>query len=515
MTLIPFLPTPCRIVRAVACLAVSLQGVVFSTAPAAADDRPNVLFIAVDDLRPETGAYGNAMIPTPHLDAIADSGVLFNKAYCQYALCAPSRASLLTGLRPDTTGIYDYRKNPGKAQFDEAMHDARTLPQHFREAGYNTLSVGKIFHANAVDQDAWTEERNAPAPQWPSKEIRDQIKQAEAEAKAKGRGKFGMLRASKGPASAILDLPDHRFKDGAISGVAVDFLKDYAKKDEPFFLAVGFVKPHLPFVAPKRAADRIDFDAVEVPSRDEPKNVSNFALVKSWYDMRHYPDIRVNGDLNDQQTRELIYAYYACVAHVDDQVGRVMKQLERLGVADNTIVVVWGDHGWKLGDYGDWGKHTAMELDARVPLMVRAPGMASGAASDALVELIDLYPTLADLAGLDIPDHVEGTSFAPVLESPDMPWKPGALTLQNRSANEFGNDAIGYSMRTDHFRYTEWRDRATGEVLDVELYDHRDSSLASENLAPRSDYADELERHAALLAGGWRGLQTIPAPEPE
>ena len=478
-----------------------------------AADTPNILFIAVDDLRPELGAYGHPLVQSPHLDRLARDGLLFNRAYCQQALCAPSRTSLMTGRRPGIPGI-NATDSQNKNTLRQAIAQNLTLPEHLRAHGYTTLNVGKTFHTyDTTAKNAWDREmkpggghyqrpENLQAQQRLEQQIRDEGPSA--------RWKYGGA-----PASESADAPDDQYQTHRIADRAIQMLREHRAKqpDRPFFLGVGFYKPHLPLIAPQRYWELYDRDQIQVPSYDHPPGVSRFALVPTWYEMRLYGDIpRGQKPLSPEKARELIHGYYACVSFVDVQVGRLLDELDHQGLAQNTVVVVWGDHGWKLNDYGDWSKYTNMEFDTRIPLIVRGPGVEPGQ-TDALVELIDLYPTLCELAGADVPGHVEATSFVPLLADHDRPWKQAALSYYDRR----NPDGEGLSIRDPRWRYTEWRDYQSGQVLDRELYDHAAGPRAEKNLAADPAHADTVERLAAMLHAGWRSLtpqDTAPATEP-
>ncbi|MEM7627601.1 MAG: sulfatase [Planctomycetota bacterium] len=483
-----------------------LSTVFFTFTLSVASAQPNILFLAIDDLRPDLGAYGNDLIHSPNLDAIAADGLLFQRAYCQAALCAPSRTSLMSGLRPGVPGINgtDSQKKP---VVNEALKRVETLPQVLRAGGYTTLNVGKIFHTyDTSGTDAWDRQLKPGGGgyQLESNRQRDRIRQQ----KMKEEGRSAGWRYQRGFASEAADAPDDRYQTHRIATRGIRLMREHVEQnaDEPFFLAIGFHKPHLPFVAPKKYWDLYDRDRIELPQRAEPVGVPEFSLVPSWYEMRQYGDIPKDRsrELGDNKTRELIHGYYACISFVDAQVGRIMAELENQGLAENTVVIVWSDHGFKLGDYGDWSKYTNMEIDTRVPLLVAGPGVVKGKQTEALVELIDLYPTVTELAGVVTPKHVEATSFVPLLSDPDRPWKRGALSYYDRR----NPDAEGFSLRDERFRYTEWRDYETGEVLARELYDHAERVVVDRNLADDPAYAATVERLAAWLAGGWEGLRT-------
>lgn len=429
----------------------------------------NVLFIAVDDLRPQLGCYGNKMVKSPNIDQLAASGLLFERAYCQQAVCSPSRTSLLTGLRPDSTKVYDL-----VTHFRTTIPDVVTLPQHFKNHGYQTAWWGKLFHANLLDPVSWTQQGDQMEPKsnWRA--------YATDEAKAIAEQNKGA-----GPAYEMADLPDNAYPDGKIAEKAIETMRQL--KDKPFFLAVGFFKPHLPFNAPRKYWDLYnpsDFSLPELQSA--PRNAPALAST-GWGELRNYAGIPAKGPMSDEQARQLIHGYHACVSYTDAQIGKVLDELKRLGLDKNTVVVLWGDHGWKLGEYGQWAKHTNFEIDTRVPLVARIPGMkASGKKTNALVEFVDIYPFLCEAVGLPKPPHLQGTSFMPLLSKPAMAWKKTAFSQYPR-----GGGVMGYSMRTDRYRYTKWL-KPDGSVVATELYDLRKDPRASVNVAQEAAYAKAL-----------------------
>ncbi|MEZ6017752.1 MAG: sulfatase [Planctomycetota bacterium] len=443
--------------------------------------RPNVLFIAVDDLRPALGCYGDAAAITPNLDRLAKQGLQFNRAYCQVAVCNPSRASLMTGQRPDSLGVWTL-----PIHFREAKPDAITIPQWFRRFGYTAVSHGKIYHNPTPDPQSWSEAiRDLPALPYPWPEgTRERVKAAQ-DALPDDDWRKSSLRALS---TAAPELADNEVLDGARTDMAIEDLRRLGKQPEPFFLALGFIRPHLAWVAPKKYWDMHDPSNLPVltDQRVTP-NTPRYALANNselshYVDLIDFPDPWNGEPLPLEQARHLVHGYYACVSYIDAQIGRLMAALEEEGLSENTIVVLWSDHGWKLGEYRGWGKMTNYEIDARVPLLISAPGMkARGKQTDQLVELLDVYPTLCDLAGIDRPGFVEGASLAPILDDTEHKVRNAAVSQYYRKLN--GLEYMGYSIRTDSHRMIEWRDFSTGEVTARELYDHRASSLETENIA--------------------------------
>lgn len=453
----------------------------------------NVLMVAVDDLRPEMGCYGRDYMVTPNIDKLAGEGLLFENAYCQQAVCAPSRISLMTGLRPDSTGIYDL-EHP----LDDNLPDTLTLFQHFKENGYKTICLGKIYHHTNDDHEYIDVLDRCSADAWVSKEnvaLRDRLRR---EAKAKGLDpKLKEYRHfTHGPPYESADVPDNTYGDGICADRAIEELRRMG--DQPFFLAVGFKKPHLPFIAPKKYWDLYDPDEIVIPAKDEPKGAPS-AATTNWGELRNYHGVPDEGYVSDELARNLIHGYRASVSYIDAQLGRILEELDKQGLRENTLIVLWGDHGWKLGEYGDWCKHTNFELDTHVPLIYSGPGVPKGKRSMALVEYIDIFPTLSQGAGLHDP-KVEGLSSVPLFEKPNLKWKRAAFSQYPRSRG------MGYSIRSGKWRYTEWIDRE-GKLAAQELYDHSKSDVASENLAGHPEYAKVVKRLSAILKAGPEGAK--------
>jgi iduronate 2-sulfatase len=344
---------------ALAWFVLNLQGVVASEA----SERPNILLICVDDLKPVLGCYGDSIAQTPNIDQFARNSVLFESAYCNQAVCSPSRNALMTGLRPQTLGIYDLGTN-----FRKSAPDAVTLAQHFQQSGYTTQAMGKIFHVghgNGEDTASWTEPHWRPtAPQY-------QLAESQTEKRQTSNG-------ARVPATESADVDDAAYGDGLIANEAAQRIQSAAKAKAPFFIAVGFLKPHLPFVAPKKYWDMYDASKLPMPQiLDPPKDAPSFAA-QFGGELRQYSNMPMSGKISEEDTRRLIHGYYAATSYTDAQIGKVLASLEESGVADNTIVVLWGDHGWHLGDHGMWCKHTNYEQATRIPLIISSPGCAAG-----------------------------------------------------------------------------------------------------------------------------------------
>ncbi|MEX1241416.1 MAG: sulfatase [Cyclobacteriaceae bacterium] len=455
-----------------------------------AEDRMNVLFIAIDDLRPELGSYGKSYIYSPNIDGLASEGLLFERAYCQQAVCSPSRTSLLTGLRPDATGVYNLTTH-----FRKTTPDVVTLPQYFKENGYHTQWWGKIYHAALLDSISWSVDS---PPYEPGSNWRGYVLEESKKIAGEHNG--------NGPAFEKADLPDNAYPDGKIADGAVASLQKLALGGKPFFLAVGFLKPHLPFNAPKKYWDLYDPSAIVLPAHQSPPDHAPAFAGHNSGELRAYHGIPDKGLLTREQSVQLIHGYRACVSYTDAQVGRLLTELKRTGLDKNTIVILWGDHGWKLGDYGMWAKHTNFEVDTHAPLILRVPRMRNrGSRTPALVEFIDIYPSLCELAGLAIPGRLPGRSFVPLIDDPQLPWKNAAFSQYPRG------DMMGYSMRTDQYRFTKWRKKGQpSEIVAYELYDLRSDPHGFVNIAPQAESKKVIERLSRIMRDAGIGEQPIP-----
>jgi iduronate 2-sulfatase len=465
-----------------------------------ATDRLNVLFIAVDDLRPELGCYGAPLVQSPNIDRLAAGGLTFNRAYCQQALCSPSRTSLLTGRRPDTTKVYNLEKH-----FRTELPEVITLPQLFKQHGYHSQGLGKIYHgANLDDAPSWS------VPSWKSnKPIYGPAGQKIYEARVAERKSQGLTArwrqdGIKGPAWEAADVPDNALPDGDIADKAIEVLRE--RRNETFFLAVGFLRPHLPFVAPKKYFELYDPKKFELARNPYVPSNSPAFVPYHWGELRGYLGMPAEGPLTDEQARQMIHGYHASVSYIDAQVGRLLTELEQLKLRDRTIVILWGDHGWQLGEHGHWCKHTNYEEATRAPLIFSVPGQkTAGRNTDALVEFVDIFPSLAELCGLPLPEGLEGSSFKPLLENPTRPWKTAAFSQYPRPVPGVGR-AMGHSLRTDRYRLTEWT--IPGKDFKVsELYDYHKDPQGNVNVAEQADYAAKLQELSAQLQRGWKNAR--------
>ena len=464
---------------------------VVAVATPARGARPNVLFIAVDDLRPALNCYGDPAAVSPNIDRLAARGTLFTRAYCQQAVCSPSRNGVLTGRRPDTIRIYDLPTN-----FRTTLPDVVTLPQHFKQNGYHAEGMGKIYHVghgNRDDEASWS------VPSW-NPPARARVGQPQPQPAPADRA---AQKRARGRPFAARDVADEALPDGRIAAHAIERLGALAAGDKPFFLAVGFHKPHLPFVAPRKYWDMQDVSklpAGEPPAL--PEGAPAYAGNNSG-ELRQYAGVPDRGPIPPDLARQLVHGYYACVSYTDAQIGRVLDELERLGLRDNTIVILWGDHGFQLGDHGLFCKHTNFEKAVRSTLMLAAPGQRRpGSRADGFVEFVDIYPTLCELAGLPLPAGLEGTSFVPLLHDPATPWKKAAFSQWPKQVPRIGQ-GMGHSVRTERYRFTEWTVPGT-DHRGLELYDYQADPHESVNLAPSPAHAHVVKELTAVLRGGWR-----------
>ncbi|NLW50888.1 MAG: sulfatase [Candidatus Brocadiaceae bacterium] len=437
-----------------------------------ADAKPNVLFIPIDDLRPQLGCYGRLQMVTPHIDALAGEGTLFERAYCQVPVCGATRASLLTGVRPTRDRFVTF-----STWADEDLPGALTLPEHFRTHGYATLSAGKVFHHPPdCAERSWSE-----APWYfhgPGEDWRNYLLPKSLQAGPRGPG----------APFECADVPDNAYFDGRTADQAIRQLRRLKDGGQPWFLACGFVKPHLPFNAPKRYWDLYRREDVDLADNPFPPEDAPGEALHDWGELRKYLGIPAEGPLSDDMARGMVHGYYAATSYADAQVGSVLAELDRLGLSESTIVVVWGDHGWQLGEHGLWCKHCNFNTSLNAPLIVRAPGMRRGGRCTALTEFLDVYPTLCELADLPLPDHLDGSSFASFLDSPQQPGKEAVYSRYN----------AGDSVRTDTHLYTEWTDDE-GRVAARMLYDHNVDPDENRNLAARPENAALVAQLAAML----------------
>jgi len=459
----------------------------------------NVLFIAVDDMRTELNCYGAEHIHSPNIDRLARQGIQFNSAFVQQSICMASRASLMSGYRPEQKGIYT-----GESVKD-LLPGVVTLNKLFAQNGYETSAFGKIYHYKSDQLEQFGDNFMDPMDKWAgrgylSDEAIEQMHYNESHP-VEGRN-----HPDRGPAFEWADVPDSAYIDGYNTEYALRKLDNYKKEGKPFFMAVGFHKPHLPFVAPKKYWDMYPLDEVALPEITEPPLHSTPHTLRSWGELRNYYGMpKYKQAVSEDTTLILRQGYYACVSYVDALIGKLLDQLDELDLAGNTIIVLWGDHGYKLGDYGYWCKWSNMDIDTRVPLIFSIPGGKQGECSEAMCELQDIYPTLAELCGLELPAHVEGSSLVPVLNDPGMPWEESSYTVWPHNRWDYDQTIMGYSVKTPDFNYTEWVKLNSGEVLDRDLYDHRNDPRETVNVVNDPAYEEltqALAKECAVLKAG-------------
>ncbi|MEM1294334.1 MAG: sulfatase [Verrucomicrobiota bacterium] len=453
----------------------------FSNEAEAESPKPNVLFIAADDLRLNLGCYGDELAVTPHLDQLATRSIRFDRAYCQFASCNASRASVLTGQRPDSISVYrlgtDYRKT---------APDAITLPQHFREHGYHTESIGKILHNYGKSHDndrAWS----VPARF-------DKVSHFQDYALPENKAQKATVAES-----APLEGRDDPYVDAEITADAVATIHRLAESDQPFFLAVGFMKPHSPYNAPQKFWDLYQRnDLLPLSSEDRATNISALNWPKAG-EIRGFVDVPRKGPIPVETQARMRHGYYAATSYLDANIGKVLQALKAGGLADNTIILFWSDHGYHLGENDHWAKVTVRELDAHVPLLVSAPGQVPGT-SDAIVEYVDLFPTLSDLCGLPNPQGIDGRSFVPLMKGTTDSFRPAALTQSSRPWSGKGPiQQMGYSIRTPNYRYTQWVQLDSQAVIAEEIYDLRNDLYQRTNQIENPAFNDAIAEHRRIL----------------
>ncbi|SMC80423.1 sulfatase [Cellulophaga tyrosinoxydans] len=430
----------------------------------------NILLIAVDDLRPELNFYRAHHIQSPNLDNLAAESLVFNSAYCNVPVCGASRASLMTGARPTRNRFLD-----AHTKKDDDFPEAISLPMLLKQNGYKTISNGKIYHYNKDDEKAWDEIWQAlPVFNFAIPENQKIAK-----------------NTSRGLPFESADVHDSIYRDGKVTLKVMNDLRKLKKSNQPFFLTMGLSRPHLPFTAPKKYWDMYDRDAIKLPeSYMQPETTPKQAF-HNFGELRQYENIPNKGDLPDELAKELIHGYYACVSYIDAQIGLVLDELKRLDLEENTIVILWGDHGWNLGDHKLWCKHVTFETALRTPLLIKVPGKTNGKKTEAITEYIDIYPSLAELVGLKSPKTVEGKSFVPIIN--------GEKSTKNWAVSKF-KDAVTF-IKDDIF-YTEWTD-AMGVAYARMLFDHKTDPLELDNLAEKPEYSELVESLSIELRQKW------------
>lgn len=488
-------------------------------------ERPNILFLSIDDLRPDLGCYGNTEIKTPNIDALATSSMLMLNTHCQAAVCAPSRASTLLGYRPDSTRVWHLGD-----KFREINPNAVTMPQYFNKAGYYTVNIGKIFHNYMPDSISWDEPDLRPAPyNTKAYENRDaetfyyseEAKAIQVKAREplieKSRGKKIYADGwARGPAVENTELPDSIYYDAMQTQLALKTIDRIKNNAQPFFMGLGFYRPHLPFVAPKKYWDMYPKGSVSAAANPRlPENVPVMSA-NSNYELRSYTTAHKIGRPEDAPLPEkyadsLKRGYYASVSFIDACVGKLVEGLKERNLYENTIIVLWGDHGWKLGDHNGWGKQTNFYIDTHVPLIIKPANQKAGKRITALSELVDIFPTLCDLAGVEKADYFQGTSLLPVFDNPNIEWKDAVFTQfrRRKRISKDGNEYMGYSMQTKQHHYIEWYlwdniKKEKGVLSAAELYDHKVDPYETKNIADDSENKEVINQLSKQLAKGWR-----------
>lgn len=474
--------------------------------------KPNILFIAIDDLKPVLGCYGNTIVKTPNIDRLAKRGTVFLQNYCQQAVCGPTRASLMTGMRPDYTKVWDL-----KTRMRDVNPNIISLPQYLQSQGYSTQGIGKVYDSRCVDNEtdkpSWsvpyykTDKKYYPKDlgepaltryQDPAtKKLAAQFAKEAAAQGLKGSEANDYVMAKVRPTTECADVPDHAYNDGANTLQAKDILIQLSKQAGPFFLAVGLAKPHLPFVAPKKYWDLYKRNQLPLAEfQNKPANAVDIAFHNAG-EIRAYTDIPpVLSGVNDKgfgitlpedKQRELIHGYYASISYTDANVGVLLNTLDSLGLSENTIIVLWGDHGWHLGDHNLWCKHSNFEQATRAPLIIAAPGLAKKPTTSPS-EFVDIFPTLCELSDIPVPTHLQGKSLVPLMKNPAVSVKTFSVsqyprsseTAENERLGYAGTNVMGYSIRTDRYRYTIWMKNGyrstdtftTALLVGSELYDY-------------------------------------------
>ena len=473
------------------CLAgvVTYNGIISSSAVEAATVTPaaklNVILILVDDLRPALGCFGDKQARSPAIDSLATRGLCFSRAYAQSAYSTPSRISMMTGIRPNALSLAD----PAAAK-NTLFPEAKSLPMLFKTAGYEAIGMGRVYMSNKDDADSWSSPVWQPSGTWVGRGYLEADNKAIATAPDNKDG--------RGPAFEIATSPDAVYPDQVLADHAIKELQRLQASS--FFMTIGFRGPHLPLASPKSYWDL--HQNLQYQTRNTwPTGMPEIAGHNS-SELRNYVGIPATGAVNDELNRTLARGYYASVSYVDAQVGRILAELDRLQLTSNTIVVLSGDHGFKIGDYGAWNKFTGHDIDLHTPLMMMGPGIPVNTVSPALVELVDIVPTLAALCGIPAPTTNQGQSLKPLFSDSGIAWKKAVYSLTPRGA------VIGYSMRTDRWRYTEWvtgdLNQGSNQVMSYELYDHQIRTIVDRNLADLPENRDLMKLLGQQLRCGWK-----------
>lgn len=506
-------------------LILSLLTIVNCKTPKKNFVKPNILFISIDDLRPTLGAYGDSIAITPNIDQLAAEGMTFRQTFTQVAVCAPSRASLMTGVRPDSTRVWHLGD-----KFRNINPNAVTMPQYFSKFGYHTVNLGKIFHNYMPDSISWDEPDLRPVrykqPNWLKRDgetfyISEEVNRSQA----LKRDSLLKLKPERyadgwntGPAWEAAAVHDTMYYDGAQTELAKKTLTRLAKKDQPFYMGLGYFRPHLPFTAPKKYWDLYDPEKISLAANPNvPENAPGFTM-NSMYELRHYDGFnhikhpQSSFIMSQDTTRILKHGYYASVSYVDALIGNLIAHLKEIGIYDNTIIIFWGDHGWKLGEHNSWGKMTNYNIDLQVPMIIRYPNQKNrGAQTFEITELIDMFPSICELAEIEVPNYLQGTSFVPLINDPKRKWKDAAFSQFHRrpKVSADGNRYMGYSINTKKYHYIEWyiwnaKTGTRGALKDIELYDRKNDPNETVNIAKQKLHNDVIKELSEKLASGWK-----------
>ena len=477
--------------------------------------KPNVLFVIVDDLKPILGCYEDPFVKTPNIDRFAKEGVVFTNTYCQQAVCGPSRASFLTGMRPDYTGVWDL-----ETEMRNINPEILSMPQFFKQNGYETAGIGKVFDSRSVDEnidnpswsipfykksnDYYPKEMGKAKGRYRDLKVLEEIEKYEKIGEAKGLTKkelSNFIKINAKPSVESLDIPDNAYIDGATVLHSKDILKILKENAKPFFFAVGITKPHLPFAVPKKYWDLYDRDEIQLAEFRENANNSPLVAYHGAGELYKYTDIPPLASFSDvkggmelpiEKQKELIHGYYASVSYADALIGKILDTLEALDLKDNTIVTIIGDHGWHLGDHNLWCKHSNFEQATRIPMIFKIPGV-KASKTRALAEAVDIFPTLCDATGIKIPEQLQGVSLMPVLMETKSKVKDYAVSQYRRGKNM---RTFGYSIRTERYRLTLWMKDFyrlyepfhKGYIVSGELYDYDNDPLETENYYNKKEY---------------------------
>jgi len=487
--------------------------------------KPNILFVSIDDLRPSLGAYGDTIAITPNIDKLASEGIIFKEAFCQAAVCAPSRASLMTGVRPDSTRVWHLGD-----EFRKINPNTVTMPQYFSKFGYYTVNIGKIFHNYMPDSISWDEPDLRPKrylkKDWLKRDgetfyISESVNKSQTikrDSLLKLKPKRYADGWNTGPAWEAANVHDTMYYDGAQTELAKKTLTRLSKLNKPFYLGMGYFRPHLPFAVPKKYWDLYDANKIPLPENPEIPQKAPLYSMNSMYELRHYDGFSNIGHptssyrMCKDTIRTLRQGYYASISYIDTLLGGLIAHLKKLNIYENTIIVVWGDHGWKLGDHNSWGKMTNYNIDLKVPVIIRYPNQKErGVQTNALIELVDLFPSLCELSGVEVPDYMQGSSFVPLTENPNLSWKKAVFSQFHRRPKVAadGNRYMGYSINTKKYHYIEWyswnyKKSSRGKLKTTELYDRENDPYETLNIADKDGMQEIKAQLSKQLLEGWK-----------